>query len=61
MNTLKTKKQAAEFFGCSVRTIDRYIADGIISYKVLNAKSKKPRIRFTERDLFDFMECKEKI
>jgi len=52
---LRTKPEAAAKLGCSIKTLNGHVASGALRYVVIGHGTKRPRIRFTDADLDEFI------
>jgi len=52
---LKTVAQAAAKLGCSIKTLNGHVASGALKYVAIGHGTKRPRRRFTDADLNEFI------
>jgi len=52
---LRTRTEAADKLGCSVKTLDGYVDAGALNYVAIGHGKKRPRKMFTDADLDEFI------
>jgi hypothetical protein len=52
---LRTKAEAAAKLGCSIKTLNAHVDAGELRYVVIGHGKKRPRMRFADADLDEFI------
>ena len=52
---LRTPAEAARKLRCSIKTLNGHVASGALRYVIIGHGKKRPRIRFTDADLDQFI------